>query len=168
MIPTYSSEKTNNMKIVVNHLAQLNTYDFTEPHRHDYFEFFYFKKGGGTHYIDFVEFKIHDNSVHIVAPGQVHQMRRELDSEGYVVLFELSALNPPNLIEEFLFEHICFDAEELMPLFRFKDQDKATLHAIESIYENYNEDSLFSQLRIMSEMQLFCLSCMGIQKLKIQ
>ena len=47
MIPTYSSEKTNNMKIVVNHLAQLNTYDFTEPHRHDYFEFFYFKKVEG-------------------------------------------------------------------------------------------------------------------------
>ena len=57
MIPTYSSDKTNNMKIVVNHLTQLNTYDFTEPHRHDYFEFFYFKKGGGTHYIDFVEFE---------------------------------------------------------------------------------------------------------------
>ena len=167
MIPTYSSEKTNNMKIVVNHLAQLNTYDFTEPHRHDYFEFFYFKKGGGTHYIDFVEFEIHDNSVHIVAPGQVHQMKRELDSEGYVVLFELSALNPPKLIEEFLFEHICFDAEELKPLFRFKDQDKATLYArIESIYEKYNEDSSLSQLRIMSEMQLFCLSCMEYSEMK--
>ena len=83
-------------------------------------------------------------------------MKRALDSEGYVVLFELSALNPPKLIEEFLFEHICFDAEELKPLFRFKDQDKATLHTrIESIYKKYKEDSSLSQLRIMSEMQLF-------------
>ena len=167
MIPTYSSDKTNNMKIVVNHLGQLNTYDFTEPHRHEYFEFFYFKRGGGTHHIDFVEFQIHDNSVHIVAPGQVHQMNRALDSEGYVVLFDLAALNPPKLIEDFLFEHICFDAEEMKPLFRFKDHEKATLHArIESIYEQYQQETSLNQLRIISEMQLFCLSCMEYSEIR--
>jgi AraC-like DNA-binding protein len=167
MIPTYSSDKTNNMKIVVNHLTQLNTYDFTEPHRHDYFEFFYFKKGGGTHYIDFVEFEIHDHSVHIVAPGQVHQMNRALDSEGYVVLFELPALHPPKEIEDFLFEHICLDAEELTPLFRFKQKEKPTLHALaESIYDNYKEGSTINQLKIVNEMQLFCLSCMEYSEMK--
>ena len=87
MIPTHSSEKTSKRGITVNHLGQLNEYDFTEPHRHDYFEFFFFLSGGGTHYIDFIAFDIHPNSVHIVAPGQVHQMKRELDSEGHVVLF---------------------------------------------------------------------------------
>ena len=167
MIPTYSSDKTNNMKIVVNHLTQLNTYDFTEPHRHDYFEFFYFKKGGGSHYIDFVEFKIHDNSVHIVAPGQVHQMKRALDSEGYVILFDLPALSPPNVIEDFLFEHICLDAEELKPTFRFNTKEKETLHfRIESIYKHHKEPSLLNQLKMVNEMQLFCLSCMEYSEIK--
>lgn len=167
MIPTYSSDKTNNMKIVVNHLTQLNTYDFTEPHRHDYFEFFYFKKGGGSHYIDFVEFEIHDNSVHIVAPGQIHQMKRALDSEGYVVLFDLPALSPPNVIEDFLFEHICLDAEELKPTFRFNAKEKETLHfRIESIYKYHKEHSLLNQLKIVNEMQLFCLCCMEYSEIK--
>jgi len=161
MIPTYSSDKTIKKGIVVNHLEQLNEYDFTMPHRHDYFEFFYFTSGGGTHSIDFKEFEIHDNSVHIVAPGQVHQMNRALDSEGYVVLFELSALNPPSVIESFLFEHICMSAEELSPTFRFDERLMQPLNdRIKHIYESYKRSALLDQLRLVNEMQLFCLSCM--------
>lgn len=68
------------MGIVVNYLEQLNEYDHKETHRHDYFEFFYIINGGGTHLIDFIEIPRHSNSVHIVGPGQVHQMNRALDS----------------------------------------------------------------------------------------
>jgi AraC-like DNA-binding protein len=161
MIPTHSSEKTSKRGIVVNHLGQLNEYDFTEPHRHDYFEFFFFKKGGGVHYIDFIEFDIHDNSVHIVAPGQVHQMKRELDSEGYVVLFELSALTPPAAVENFLFEHICMDAGELNPAFRLNSELKDLLNSrIEQIYEYAQRGTDLDKLRLINELQLFCITCM--------
>ena len=161
MIPIHSSEKTNKQGIVVNHLGQLNEYDFTEPHRHDYFEFFFFQKGGGVHCIDFIEFKIHDNSVHIVAPGQVHQMKRELDSEGHVVLFELSAIRPPAPIENFLFEHICMDASELEPTFRLKSELKDVLNnRMQEIYDCAQKGSDLDKLRLINQMQLFCITCM--------
>jgi len=161
MIPTHSSEKTNQRGITVNHLGQLNAYDFTEPHRHDYFEFFFFQSGGGTHYIDFIPFDIHANSLHIVAPGQVHQMKRGLDSEGHVVLFELSAIAPPAPIEDFLFEHICLDASELKPTFRLNPKLKNALNnRMREIYDCAQKGSDLDQLRLINHMQLFCLNCM--------
>ena len=112
MIPTHDSEKTQRKEIIVDRLKKLNGYDFTRPHRHNYFELFYFLKGGGCHKIDFIDFPIKAGSLHIVAPGQVHQMKREIDSEGFVVLFELNTLEAPLAIQDFLFEHICMDASE--------------------------------------------------------
>ena len=47
-----------------------------EPHRHNYFELFFFLKGGGFHKVDFVKFNIESNCAHIIAPGQVHQMEQ--------------------------------------------------------------------------------------------
>lgn len=161
MIPTHSSRKTQRMGIVVNHLGQLNEYDYTEPHRHDYFEFFYFQKGGGTHTIDFVEFPILDNSVHIVAPGQVHQVYRALDSEGYVVLFELNALQAPSPIENFLFEHICLNAEELNPTFKMVETGlQSNKENIQSIYEAYQKGDDLNKLKLTNGLHRFCIQCM--------
>ncbi len=57
------------------------------PHRHNFFELFFFIKGAGYHLIDFERFDIHSGSVHFVAPGQVHLVQRELDTTGYTILF---------------------------------------------------------------------------------
>lgn len=161
MIPTYSSEKTQKMRIVVAHLDLLNSYDFTEPHRHDYFEFFYFQKGGGIHSIDFKSFDIKDNSVHIVAPGQIHQVKRELDSEGYVILFELGAIESPKAIEEFLFEHICLDAGELNPTYHLKSEEKDIhLNRSQELFSAFLLDSDYSKLKMINLLHSFCIACM--------
>lgn len=163
MIPTHTSKETSERGIVVHHLAQLNDYDYTEPHRHDYFEFFFFKQGGGEHIIDFIPFEIHANSVHIVAPGQVHQMKRALDSEGHVVLFELSAIHPPAVMENFLFEHICMDAGELNPVFRFAPEHKELLEQrMQTIFDALKRGGELDKLRLVNELQLFCLACMEV------
>lgn len=62
-------------------------YDIFKPHRHNYYEIFFFRKGGGTHTIDFVEVPIKTNSVHFISPGQVHLMNRGPESEGSILLF---------------------------------------------------------------------------------
>jgi AraC family transcriptional regulator, transcriptional activator of pobA len=62
-------------------------YDNTVPHRHNYFEIFFFTQGGGTHFIDFNNYKISSNSIHFVLPGQIHCVRREKGSFGSVILF---------------------------------------------------------------------------------
>jgi AraC-like DNA-binding protein len=68
-------------------LGALTNYDFSQPHRHNYYEIFFFSKGGGSHFIDFKEYKIEDNSIHFVSPGQVHLLRRAPHSYGSLILF---------------------------------------------------------------------------------
>ncbi|MGB0930123.1 MAG: helix-turn-helix domain-containing protein [Chitinophagales bacterium] len=57
------------------------------PHRHNFYELFFFVKGGGEHILDFEPIEILDRSIHFVAPGQVHLVQRDLDSHGYALLF---------------------------------------------------------------------------------
>ncbi len=163
MIPTHGSDRTSRREILVNHLKQLNDYDFSEPHRHHYFEFFYFVKGGGFHKIDFIKFPIESNSAHIVAPGQVHQMKRDLDSEGYVVLFELNALEAPKEIANFLFEHACLDASENKPSYLFEEEQREMiLQKINAISSYAKDDSEISKLSLRNEIQSLCIECMKI------
>lgn len=63
------------------------SYNSSEPHRHDYWEIFLFVAGGGAHDIDFRTHPIGDRSVHLVMPGQVHQVRRAPASHGHILLF---------------------------------------------------------------------------------
>ena len=71
-------------------LIELKTttgYDTSIAHRHNYYEIFIFEKGGGSHDLDFQTVAIEDRSVHFVSPGQVHKVRREKSSCGYIILF---------------------------------------------------------------------------------
>lgn len=67
-------------------------YDFKRPHRHDYFEFFVFSHGGGSHYIDFTEYPIKENSVHIVFPSQIHLLKRK-GGKGKIIICTKEFMN---------------------------------------------------------------------------
>lgn len=163
MIPTHTSVKTHQLGIVMHHLGQLNEYDFTKPHRHDYFEFFYFKRGGGTHEIDFKSFPITDHAIHIVAPGQIHQVNRALDSEGYVILFDLELIEAPKLIEQFLFKHICFDANELNPIFALETKsEKESGERFDDLYRTVQLNSDIGKLKIIHALHGFCIDCIQL------
>lgn len=68
-------------------LKELSSYNTSLAHRHNYFEIFLFNKGGGHHIIDFDKCQITDNSIHFISPGQVHLVKRELNSVGWIILF---------------------------------------------------------------------------------
>ncbi|EQA46327.1 DNA-binding helix-turn-helix protein [Leptospira broomii serovar Hurstbridge str. 5399] len=73
----------------VNRLQNLPS-DFVEyysGHRHDYFAVFFFLKGMGNHRIDFVDYKIEDNSLFFIRPGQVHSWRFDSPVIGYALKF---------------------------------------------------------------------------------
>jgi AraC-like DNA-binding protein len=67
-------------------LQERNTYDTSQPHKHEYIELFLFSQGGGSHAIDFTEHEIRDYSVHFVFPNQIHKVKRALNTNGHVVL----------------------------------------------------------------------------------
>ncbi|PKV75902.1 AraC-like DNA-binding protein [Pontibacter ramchanderi] len=43
-----------------------------KPHKHDFFMLLLFEKGSGTHTIDFKQYDVGDNQLHLLFPGQVH------------------------------------------------------------------------------------------------
>lgn len=75
-------------------LGASSHYDFSEPHRHNYYEIFFFNEGGGTHFIDFTEYPITDNAIHFVSPGQVHRLQRSGHAHGSIVLFSRDFFHP--------------------------------------------------------------------------
>lgn len=60
---------------------------FQDMHRHDFFFVLLVKKGRGNHLIDFNSFKVSDNSIFVMRPGQVHQLELKAGSTGYLVEF---------------------------------------------------------------------------------
>ncbi|MCU0434897.1 MAG: helix-turn-helix domain-containing protein [Bacteroidia bacterium] len=62
-------------------------YVTSEPHRHGYYEIFFFEEAEGTHMIDFEPYPIHSYSLHFVSPGQVHLLNRTGSTRGKVLLF---------------------------------------------------------------------------------
>ncbi len=68
-----------------------------DVHRHDFHELFVFAGGTGEHMIDLEPIAMEPPCVHIVAPGQVHQLSRSADSTGAVVMFGVDATMAPGL-----------------------------------------------------------------------
>lgn len=63
-------------------------------HRHDFFFILSLKKGEGSHEIDFTSYKVSDNSVFFIRPGQVHQLTLKASSTGYLVEFNTEFYHP--------------------------------------------------------------------------
>ncbi|MFY0253183.1 helix-turn-helix domain-containing protein [Chitinophaga sp. 30R24] len=55
------------------------------PHRHDHFQIMWFTKAKGRHMVDFVWYKVEDNMIFLLRPGQVHQL--DCEREGFFLYF---------------------------------------------------------------------------------
>ncbi len=164
MIPVYKLGNNPNEGIRVVKLTCSTEYDFGEPHRHEYFELFVFVDGGGSHMIDFQEFPIYSGSIHIVAPGQIHQVKRELNSSGFVLLFSTDIFPSNSTIVNFLYDHICLSVQEQSPSYKFDSNTKSiVLKTCENAWKDFesNEDWKFDFLQ--SHLTQLCIHCMRTQ-----
>lgn len=106
-------------------LGALTEYDFSEPHRHNYYEIFFFTKGGGTHLIDFKEYSIGSHAIHFISPGQVHKVKRALDSQGSIILFSRD------------FFHLGSEGQNT--LFNFPFLNNSSLPVLNTTQDEYSE-----------------------------
>ena len=161
MIPTHELADKKHPRIIVNELGTLVEYDFTSPHRHEYFEFFVFERGGGSHNIDFESFEIHDHAIHIVAPGRVHQVNRSLDSNGYVFLFEADVFMNDPLIADFLYNHTCYDIHEFPPTYIVDKELHAQIWDLAlRIGNDYLSTNPFKHEFLLHNLSLLFIQCM--------
>ena len=85
-LPAHGHEPTRIERIQRSSTAVQN-----DVHRHDFHELFFFSKGSGEHMIDLELLQINGPCMHLVGPGQVHQLDRSADMEGAVVMFASDA-----------------------------------------------------------------------------
>lgn len=61
--------------------------DIDHPHRHPFFELFLLE-GNGNHLIDFKQQSFGEHTLHIICPKQVHLLKREIETKGFVLKFD--------------------------------------------------------------------------------
>lgn len=143
MIPSHSLSDSGKSKVVINRLSKSTGYNFSEPHRHDYYELFFFQNGGGQHEIDFKPFEIESASFQLVVPGQVHQMNRAPGSSGFVFLFSHDAIMESKNVSNFLLEQRAYSVEERKPHCAFSSDDIDLIDRI--ISDAWKNKELLSQ-----------------------
>ena len=79
-------------------ISHRNEYDFTQKHRHSYFEVLFFEKGGGKQLIDFAEYEVKDHACYLVQPDQIHLLDRAPYSNGRLIQFRSESVMSPNLL----------------------------------------------------------------------
>lgn len=65
-----------------------------ELHRHDFFFILALQKGEGIHEIDFTQYKVHDHTIFILRPGQVHKLELQKDCTGFLMEFAPTFYHP--------------------------------------------------------------------------
>lgn len=63
-------------------------------HRHDFFFILALQNGAGNHEIDFTDHEIQNNSIYILRPGQVHQLKLKAGSTGFIAEFDTAFYHP--------------------------------------------------------------------------
>ncbi|MBK1897576.1 AraC family transcriptional regulator [Chryseobacterium paridis] len=80
----FSEDQSLGCNLLFNELHGERSID--EPHKHDFFIINLFEKGKGSHTIDFIEYEVENNHIHLVFPGQVHQWIIEKETVGYQLM----------------------------------------------------------------------------------
>jgi len=63
-------------------------FETSTPHRHDYFQIIWYIKGSGRCQVDFKEFPIVDNAIHLIHPDQIHLFEDTPEISGYIIVFK--------------------------------------------------------------------------------
>lgn len=131
------------------------TYDFKRPHRHEYFEFFIFRKGGGSHFIDFVEHKIFENSVHIVFPSQIHLLKRS-GARGLIIICRKEFMNSLNK----LFYTQLFQNNYTAPCLSFTpEKTESITQLVHSLQEEIKTEKMLATELARSYLTIFLSFC---------
>jgi AraC family transcriptional regulator, transcriptional activator of pobA len=103
-----------------------------ELHRHDYYYILVLKKAEGHHEIDFVPYKVGNNSVFFIRPGQVHMLTLNAGSIGYLMQFNA----------DFYFSNDKFDNQLLLKasnkkLCQLLENTDKLIIILENIFQEY-------------------------------
>ncbi len=148
-IHDFSTDDESSIPFKIISLNTLGHYDTTVPHRHNYYEIFILFKGGGTHEIDFIIYPLENNCIHYVSPGQVHQVKRELDTFGYVILFSRDFYSIVAEKKDLLFDLPFLNNNGAKPVFNISEEEMSVIKPILKTMEEESKSNLIHNHEII-------------------
>lgn len=134
-------------------------YNARDPHRHNYYEIFHFTNGGGEHMLDFSHRDINDHSLHFVAPGQVHMLKRDKQAKGYVLLFSSAFFHLHASKNNLLTDYPAFNKTSLPVLSSVTELSHELINVSSAMEIEYNKKHQFRDQILFSYLSIFLLKC---------
>lgn len=136
--------------ILYNNLSGKRLID--HPHKHDFFVINLFKKGNGSHTIDFAEYKLQDHQLHMIFPDQVHQWEIEENTVGYQLMISRKWFE--NLIPYLRFPVSAYLYHPVMSL--SEENFKVLSSEFKALKKLLNSELFFSEL-VMKRCEIIAL-----------
>ncbi len=96
-------------------------------HIHEFYQIIWFRRGKGTHRVDFTDYPVTDNTIFFVAPGQIHAFDGTEDYEGVIILFNASFLADEESSESVFLKYNVFNAYDSIPYYKVSDEEAERL-----------------------------------------
>ncbi len=97
------------------------------PHVHEFYQIVWFRRGKGTHRIDFVDYPVTDNTIFFISPGQIHAFDGNEDYSGVIVLFNASFLVDEETSESIFLKYNVFNAYDSVPYYNVSEDEAERL-----------------------------------------
>lgn len=130
------------------------------PHRHDYYTVLFVSRARGKHFIDYKAFEFGTNELHLISPGQVHQVVLLQKPEGTVISFSKDFLARNNISEDFISNLKLFSDFGDTPPIILDDQTMKLMKDLEKKMQAIQLESINYKERVLGAyLQIFLIYC---------
>ncbi len=115
------------------------------PHAHEFYQIIWFRRGRGTHRVDFTDYPVTDNTIFFVAPGQIHAFDGNETMEGVIILFNAGFLVDEESSESIFLKYNVFNAYDSLPYCKVTDDEAARLmQLVNEMNREYSQTQAFA------------------------
>ena len=98
-----------------------------EPHAHEFYQIIWFRRGHGTHHVDFTDYEVSDNTIFLIAPGQTHSFDGRTDYQGVVIHFNAGFMANEETSESVFLKYDVFNAYDSSPYCKVSNDEAGRL-----------------------------------------
>src|SRR5690606_20693124 len=93
-----------------------DSYPFDNFHAHEYNEILVFTNGGGNHNINFKNYKVENNAIHLLAAQDLHWLERSMNSKGFAIVYKEQFLHKLQMVNPGIDFHDAFNYSRVINL----------------------------------------------------
>jgi len=142
--------------------------EFEEDHRHEYFEIIWLKNGTGYHQIDLQNHPYAGSVMFMLAPGQIHKIKQQKTSEGYILKFLPSIFRQEKDFFNYILDTCLFDSDITGSVISIPEDIQEILeHLFLRMIEEFQQIETDSQNIVSSYLKILITHISRIKRKKI-